>query len=80
MERSNEYLSSSKEENRDIRKRNLENNMNHVIEIYGFPTEFQTRDLLTIFENYRADTYHIKWVDDNHALGVFASEAVGKYK
>uniref|UniRef100_A0A1B6DL84 R3H domain-containing protein n=2 Tax=Clastoptera arizonana TaxID=38151 RepID=A0A1B6DL84_9HEMI len=44
-----------------------------IIEIYGFPPEFKTNDLLNIFAPYRSRSFHIKWVDDTHALGVFGS-------
>lgn len=45
----------------------------HVIEIYDFPQEFRTEDLLRIFCSYQKKGFDIKWVDDTHALGVFAS-------
>ncbi|XP_005885444.1 PREDICTED: coiled-coil domain-containing protein R3HCC1L isoform X1 [Myotis brandtii] len=48
----------------------------HVIEIYDFPQEFRTEDLLRVFCSYqwmRKKGFDIKWVDDTHALGVFSS-------
>ncbi|XP_020740001.2 coiled-coil domain-containing protein R3HCC1L [Odocoileus virginianus] len=45
----------------------------HVIEIYDFPQEFRTEDLLRIFCAYQKKGFDIKWVDDTHALGVFSS-------
>ncbi|XP_037353834.1 coiled-coil domain-containing protein R3HCC1L [Talpa occidentalis] len=45
----------------------------HVIEIYDFPQEFRTEDLLRIFCCYQKKGFDIKWVDDTHALGVFSS-------
>ncbi|TEA38264.1 hypothetical protein DBR06_SOUSAS110117 [Sousa chinensis] len=45
----------------------------HVIEIYDFPQEFRTEDLLRIFCTYQKKGFDIKWVDDTHALGVFSS-------
>ncbi|XP_007938169.1 coiled-coil domain-containing protein R3HCC1L [Orycteropus afer afer] len=45
----------------------------HVIEIYDFPQEFRTEDLLRIFCSYQKKGFDIKWVDDKHALGVFSS-------
>lgn len=45
----------------------------HVIEIYDFPREFRTEDLLRIFCSYQKKGFDIKWVDDTHALGVFSS-------
>ncbi|KAG8435451.1 hypothetical protein GDO86_013402 [Hymenochirus boettgeri] len=45
----------------------------HVIEIYGFPTDFKTEDLIRAFASYQKKGFDIKWVDDTHALGLFAS-------
>lgn len=45
----------------------------HVIEIYDFPQEFRTEDLLRIFCSYQKKGFNITWVDDTHALGVFSS-------
>ncbi|CAH1783752.1 unnamed protein product, partial [Owenia fusiformis] len=45
----------------------------HLIEIYEFPEEFQTRDLMHIFKDYLEHGFDIKWVDDTHAIGVFSS-------
>ncbi|XP_073408926.1 coiled-coil domain-containing protein R3HCC1L isoform X1 [Dendrobates tinctorius] len=47
--------------------------LSHVIEIYDFPAEFKTEDLLRAFASYQKKGFDIKWVDDTHALGVFAS-------
>ncbi|GLV46335.1 uncharacterized protein CBL_13174 [Carabus blaptoides fortunei] len=51
----------------------LEGDLCHVLEIYDFSKEFQTRDLVSILDSMRCTNYHIKWVDDNHALAVFTS-------
>ncbi|ELW49326.1 Growth inhibition and differentiation-related protein 88 [Tupaia chinensis] len=45
----------------------------HVLEIYDFPQEFRTEDLLRVFCSYQKKGFDIKWVDDTHALGVFSS-------
>ncbi|KAE8590669.1 hypothetical protein XENTR_v10018150 [Xenopus tropicalis] len=45
----------------------------HVIEIYDFPAEFKTEDLIRAFASYQKKGFDIKWVDDTHALGLFAS-------
>ncbi|XP_043408404.1 coiled-coil domain-containing protein R3HCC1L isoform X7 [Chelonia mydas] len=45
----------------------------HVIEIYDFPQDFGTADLLHIFCGYQKKGFDIKWVDDTHALGIFSS-------
>ncbi|XP_063220631.1 coiled-coil domain-containing protein R3HCC1L-like, partial [Bacillus rossius redtenbacheri] len=48
----------------------------HVVEIYNFPAEFKTEDLLSVFSAYKNGGFEIKWVDDTHALGVFSSSRV----
>ncbi|XP_033005790.1 coiled-coil domain-containing protein R3HCC1L isoform X1 [Lacerta agilis] len=45
----------------------------HIIEIYDFPAEFRTEDLLHVFCSYQKKGFDIKWVDDTHALGIFSS-------
>nr|XP_036871624.1 coiled-coil domain-containing protein R3HCC1L [Manis javanica]XP_036871625.1 coiled-coil domain-containing protein R3HCC1L [Manis javanica]XP_036871626.1 coiled-coil domain-containing protein R3HCC1L [Manis javanica]XP_036871627.1 coiled-coil domain-containing protein R3HCC1L [Manis javanica]XP_036871628.1 coiled-coil domain-containing protein R3HCC1L [Manis javanica]XP_036871629.1 coiled-coil domain-containing protein R3HCC1L [Manis javanica] len=50
----------------------------HVIEIYDFPQEFRTEDLLRIFCSYHKKGFDIKWVDDTHALGVFSSPVTAR--
>lgn len=52
----------------------------HVVEIFSFPPEFKTNDLVAVFSPFKnsAGGFEIKWVDDTHALGVFASTLVGK--
>ncbi|XP_068113703.1 coiled-coil domain-containing protein R3HCC1L [Hyperolius riggenbachi] len=47
--------------------------LSHVIEIYDFPTEFKTEDLLRAFAVYQKKGFDVKWVDDSHALGIFSS-------
>ncbi|KFP74430.1 R3H and coiled-coil domain-containing protein 1-like, partial [Acanthisitta chloris] len=45
----------------------------HVIEIYDFPSDFHTEDLMRVFCSYQKKGFDIKWVDDTHALGIFSS-------
>ncbi|XP_063291009.1 coiled-coil domain-containing protein R3HCC1L [Pelobates fuscus] len=47
--------------------------LSHVIEIYDFPAEFKTEDLMRSFANYLKKGFDIKWVDETHALGLFSS-------
>ncbi|XP_053306631.1 coiled-coil domain-containing protein R3HCC1L isoform X2 [Spea bombifrons] len=47
--------------------------LSHVIEIYDFPAEFKTEDLMRAFSNYQKKGFDIKWVDETHALGLFSS-------
>lgn len=45
----------------------------HIVEIYDFPVEFKTEDLLKLFQCYQQRGFDIKWIDDKHALGLFSS-------
>lgn len=47
--------------------------LSHIVEIYDFPTEFKTEDLLRLFQCYQQRGFDIKWIDDTHALGLFSS-------
>uniref|UniRef100_A0A3Q3C0J0 R3H domain and coiled-coil containing 1-like n=1 Tax=Haplochromis burtoni TaxID=8153 RepID=A0A3Q3C0J0_HAPBU len=49
-----------------------EDELSHIVEIYDFPTEFKTEDLLKLFQCYKRG-FDIKWIDDTHALGLFSS-------
>jgi len=44
----------------------------HVIELYDFPQQWKTNDLMAAFQAFTSK-WDIKWVDDTHALGVFSS-------
>ncbi|XP_059051852.1 uncharacterized protein LOC131846535 [Achroia grisella] len=48
----------------------------HVVEVYDFPSEFKTNDLLSVFSDYKDTGFEIKWVDDTHALIVFSSAKI----
>ncbi|XP_045779430.1 coiled-coil domain-containing protein R3HCC1L isoform X1 [Maniola jurtina] len=48
----------------------------HVVEVYDFPSEFKTNDLLALFSEYKETGFEIKWVDDTHALIVFSSAKI----
>ncbi|XP_069095744.1 coiled-coil domain-containing protein R3HCC1L isoform X2 [Pleurodeles waltl] len=52
--------------------------LSHVIEIYDFPSEFKTEDLLLAFSTYQKRGFDIKWVDDTHALGIFSSPVAAR--
>ncbi|XP_062866823.1 coiled-coil domain-containing protein R3HCC1L [Trichomycterus rosablanca] len=47
--------------------------LSHIVEIYDFPTEFKTEDLIRAFGSYQQKGFDIKWIDDTHALGLFSS-------
>ncbi|KFM56871.1 Growth inhibition and differentiation-related protein 88, partial [Stegodyphus mimosarum] len=48
----------------------------NVIELFGFPVEFNTQDLMSAFSMFQKTSYTIKWVDDCHALAVFSSPSL----
>lgn len=50
----------------------------HVVEVYDFPSEFKTNDLLSVFSEYKDTGFEIKWVDDTHALICFSSAKIGE--
>uniref|UniRef100_A0A8C9V7R0 R3H domain and coiled-coil containing 1-like n=1 Tax=Scleropages formosus TaxID=113540 RepID=A0A8C9V7R0_SCLFO len=53
-----------------------EDELSHIVEIYDFPAEFKTEDLLRTFHSQRG--FDIQWVDDTHALGLFNSPIAAK--
>jgi len=44
----------------------------HMLEIYDFPKAVRTQDLLQVFSNQYSG-FSVRWVDDTHALAIFAS-------
>lgn len=50
-----------------------EDELSHIVEIYDFPPDFKTEDLLKLFQCYQKRDFDIKWIDDAHALGLFSS-------
>lgn len=50
-----------------------EDELSHIVEIYDFPEEFKTEDLLKLFQCYQQRGFDIKWIDETHALGLFSS-------
>ncbi|KAM3623731.1 uncharacterized protein V6R79_015047 [Siganus canaliculatus] len=55
-----------------------EDEMSHIVEIYDFPTDFKTEDLLKLFHPNQQRGFDIKWVDDTHALGLFSSPVAAR--
>ncbi|XP_043102808.1 coiled-coil domain-containing protein R3HCC1L [Puntigrus tetrazona] len=47
--------------------------LSHIVEIYDFPSEFKTEDLIRSFSSFQQKGFDIKWVDDTRALGLFSS-------
>ncbi|XP_035516168.1 coiled-coil domain-containing protein R3HCC1L [Morone saxatilis] len=50
-----------------------EDELAHIVEIYDFPAEFKTEDLLKLFQCYQQRGFDIKWIDESQALGLFSS-------
>ncbi|KAG5278597.1 hypothetical protein AALO_G00100680 [Alosa alosa] len=50
-----------------------EDELSHIVEIYDFPTEFKTEDLILAFHSFQQKGFDVQWVDDTHALGLFSS-------
>ncbi|KAM7418782.1 hypothetical protein PAMA_016082 [Pampus argenteus] len=67
--RFNYYMNLDDEEDIDL----TEDELAHIVEIYDFPAEFKTEDLLKLFQCYQQRGFDIKWIDDKHALGLFSS-------
>lgn len=53
--------------------------LEHVIELYEFPSSFKTQDLIQLYRGAYQDPMYVKWCDDTHALLVLSSPMQGKY-
>ncbi|KAF2903504.1 hypothetical protein ILUMI_02694 [Ignelater luminosus] len=47
--------------------------LEHVIELYDFPSSFKTQDLIQLYRGASQDPMYVKWCDDTHALLVLSS-------
>lgn len=47
--------------------------LEHLVELYDFPSSFKTQDLIQAFSNIDCDAMYIKWVDDTHAILVLGT-------
>ncbi|XP_071793349.1 uncharacterized protein [Asterias amurensis] len=50
----------------------------HIIEVYDFPVDFKTQDLIMGFCTMKTKEMDIKWVDDTHALAIFPSVIIAQ--
>ncbi|XP_070683641.1 coiled-coil domain-containing protein R3HCC1L [Pempheris klunzingeri] len=66
-----DYYNMNRDDDDDIDL--TEDEVAHIVEIYDFPAEFKTEDLLKLFQCYQQRGFDIKWIDDSHALGLFSS-------
>ncbi|XP_038070961.1 coiled-coil domain-containing protein R3HCC1L-like isoform X2 [Patiria miniata] len=74
---------SVKQSKRDYYNYQPKDNMNyseleHVIEVFDFPPDFKTHDLITGFCNMKTKEMDIKWIDDTHALAIFPSSIIAQ--
>lgn len=47
--------------------------LEHMVELYDFPSTFRTQDLIQAFSNINCEAMYIKWVDDTHAILVLGT-------
>ncbi|KAJ8001546.1 hypothetical protein DPEC_G00170610 [Dallia pectoralis] len=68
-----DYYSMDRDGQEDGDTELREDELSHIVEIYDFPTEFKTEDLVKSFQTYQARGFDIQWIDDTHVLGLFNS-------
>lgn len=66
-----DYYNWSPEDDEEVELRDDE--LAHIVEIYEFPSEFKTEDLIRSFSSFQQKGFDIKWIDDTHVLGLFSS-------
>lgn len=60
------------------RKNKSLEDLEHVIEIFDFPSTFKSHDIMQLYHEFQKEaTMYIKWCDDTHALLVFSSPTLG---
>ncbi|XP_059410774.1 coiled-coil domain-containing protein R3HCC1L-like [Carassius carassius] len=64
-----DYYNWTPEEEVELR----DDELSHIVEIYDFPSEFRTEDLIRSFSSCQQKGLDISWIDDTHALGLFSS-------
>lgn len=63
------------------RKNKSLEDLEHVIELYDFPSTFKSHDIMQLYHEFQKEaTMYIKWCDDTHALLVFSSPTLGNYQ
>ncbi|XP_059474482.1 coiled-coil domain-containing protein R3HCC1L, partial [Neocloeon triangulifer] len=54
-----------------------ESDYSHVLEVFGFPAEFKTPDLVAVLNPFAGRSgFDLKWVDDTHALAIFSNSLI----
>ncbi|KRT79817.1 hypothetical protein AMK59_7145 [Oryctes borbonicus] len=49
------------------------NDLDHVIELYDFPSSFKTQDLVQLYSDVNNELMYVKWCDETHALLVLST-------
>lgn len=47
--------------------------LEHMVELYDFPSTFKTQDLIQAFNNINCEGMYVKWVDETHAILVLGT-------
>ncbi|KAG5880712.1 hypothetical protein JTB14_025555 [Gonioctena quinquepunctata] len=47
--------------------------LEHMVELYDFPSNLETHDIIQAFNDINSDAMYVKWVDDTHAILVLGS-------
>ncbi|XP_051982816.1 coiled-coil domain-containing protein R3HCC1L [Xyrauchen texanus] len=71
-----DYYNWSPQEEEEVELRDDE--LSHIVEIYDFPSEFKTEDLIRSFNTFQQKGFDIKWIDDTHVLGLFSSSIAAR--
>ncbi|CAL8330610.1 unnamed protein product [Lota lota] len=71
-----DYYNMDREADEDIEM--TDDELSHIVEIYDFPQEFKTEDLLKLFQSNQLKGLDIHWVDESHALALFSSPVAAR--
>lgn len=74
---SNEVAILETKEDHPSDQRKVFQDLDHVIELYDFPSSFKTCDIVQLYNELQCDTMYIKWVNDTHALLVLSTPTQG---
>ncbi|KAG7270761.1 hypothetical protein CRUP_019401 [Coryphaenoides rupestris] len=66
-----DYYNMDQEGDEDIAM--TDDELSHIVELYDFPQEFKTEDLLKLFPSSQQRGLDIHWVDESHVLALFSS-------
>ncbi|KAK9751869.1 hypothetical protein QE152_g4739 [Popillia japonica] len=55
------------------KKNRKPHDLDHVIELYDFPSAFKTQDLMQLYSDVNNELMYVKWCDETHALLVLST-------